>query len=369
MTELDGSLLITSPTRAGNALGRALALADLGTEVVSDVAVMAPDDGPTWSAASRWHHPVRRLKRSSVVPNGLASRRVDWVWMVKPLGKSQLIANAVMNENPGAKFILDLDDDDEALSREYAGASLLNRLRLHPFRQLNPSRIARTRETVLARADAVTVASRAVADRLVPGREVVRIPHPRAIAESDRERRRPADGTKHIGFFGTVRGHKGLDSLISILDRDPAVWLHIFAGSQIQSVKDPQRVIEHPVDESYEQLFSAVDAVVLPQRDSSGGDVQLPAKLLDAMRLGVPVITSRTTAIVEIAGDTVFYVEDWSNPDRVSAALERCLQIGENMGATSRELFEREYALEVSIPVLRGLLHRLSDRVGEPDAN
>lgn len=280
----------------------------------------------------------------------------DWVWVVKPLQKSWLIAEAVTSVSPDAALILDLDDDDGALSSEFAEASFLNRLRLHPFRQLNPSRIAQTRKTALARADGITVASRAVAERLVPDREAVRIPHPRGISTAPRRRVRPDDGTKHIGFFGTARGHKGIESLVSMLENDPAVRLHVFAGSQPSAVDDPARIIEHPVDESYERLFAAVDAVVIPQRETPGGDVQLPAKLLDAMSSGAPVITSPTKAIKEIAGDTALYVTDWSDPDEVTAALDRCLDEGERLGERSRERFERAYSLEASVQAFRELL-------------
>ncbi len=62
-----------------------------------------------------------------------------------------------------------------------------------------------------------------------------------------------------------------------------------------------------------DDLYAEIDVVVLPQDRSPGAQAQLPAKLLDAMRFGKPILASPTAAIVEAAADTVLYVGDWSS--------------------------------------------------------
>ena len=112
--------------------------------------------------------------------------------------------------------------------------------------------------------------------------------------------------------------------LVGLLERDSRIRLHLFAGSAgAYGAGFGGQVVEHPADEPWPDLFDSIDLVVLPQARTSGGEVQSPAKLLDAMRFGVPIVTSPTEAIVEAAAETVVYVESWSDLSEVAAAINR----------------------------------------------
>ena len=245
-----------------------------------------------------------------------------------------------------------------SFARSFINASLWNRVRLNRLRQFHPARIKATRREALALADGVTVASYAVWKQTRLGQaDAVRIPHPRSIARTSRLRLPYPNGEKHVGFFGTIRSHKGVGSIEELLKADPSVVLHIFAGSDTGSLEVfNDRIIEHPGDEPWETLFDGVDLVMLPQDRSKGGDVQLPAKLIDAMRFGVPVMASPTRAIREIAGDTVLYVEDWTDLDEVWRGLESCLRHGEYLGEAARHRFENEFSLEANASSFRDFL-------------
>ncbi len=360
-TRLEGSMVVISPLGSENVLGRALALAELADTVVERVSVVAPDDGPLWPAASRWPFPVTRADSVDAMSPGVDLEGLRWVWVVKPLRRSWSLGRALAEAHPGARLILDIDDDDEELSREFVNATLWNRVRVNRLRQLHPARVRATRKEALRMADGVTVASFAVGDQVGLNRAgESRVPHPRAIARTSRLRPPYEDGEKHVGFFGTVRSHKGVASIGRLLEADRSVILHIFAGSDGGSLgvfRD--QIVEHRGDEPWESLFDSVDLVMLPQHHSKGGDVQLPAKLLDAMRFGVPVLASPTRAIREIAGDTVLYVEDWADLGQVRGALESCLRQGGRLGAAARNRFENELSLEASADEFRGFLETM----------
>ena len=75
-SRLTGSLVVVSAMGKENALGRALALAELAANVVERVFVVAPEDGPLWPAASRWPTPVIRADRVRDLPAESNLRRL-----------------------------------------------------------------------------------------------------------------------------------------------------------------------------------------------------------------------------------------------------------------------------------------------------
>lgn len=361
--KLAGSLLVTCPTGRGNALGRALALAQLASAVVERVMVVAPDDGPLWPAASRWQIPVMQVN-----PYGRSPRHPDldltdlrWVWVFKPVSLSWKYGLAAAGSRPGVGILLDIDDDDEALSRQFASLSLWNRLRLHRMRQLHPARIIATRDKAIPRADAITVSSYAIGEHFGPFNAApFRVPHPRSIAGSERTRPQYSGGEKHVGYYGTIRSYKGLDRIARLLEVDPSVVVHVFAGSDLSALSGYEgRVVEHPVDESWAAIHDSVDVILLPQHRSPGADIAVPTKLIDAMRFGAPIIATPTDPIREIAADTVLYHDDWSNPQETVRIVDRSLAEGDALGRAARGRFEQELSIEATTPGLRSLLESL----------
>jgi glycosyltransferase involved in cell wall biosynthesis len=380
--------VVISPSGKTNALGRAMCLADLASQVFDSVHLYAPEDGQLWSGAKRATRPVRRfgspselvagLKREGQAHLGLdggvrleRNDRSLFVWAVKPLSNSWSAAQAIRRALPMTLTALDLDDADEALSSQFRAASLANHLRLHPWNPLNPRRIRNTLASALGEADAVTYASEALRSALGIDFDgpTLRVPHPRHQVFPDTPRSRASRSRAqrsqarsepvHLGFLGTVRRHKGLGDIEALLLEDPRYVLHVFRGALPSSARGrlSARLVEHEVDTPMEDLYGEVDVVVLPQDHSPGAQVQLPAKLLDAMSFGKPIVASPTAAIVEAAADTVLYVTDWGSLEDVRSKVLQAHAGGSALGKAAQRRFGQQLALEAQVGGLRELVH------------
>lgn len=353
--------IVVAPSGQLNLMGRALAVAELLDHSVEKVSVFTPDTGPLWPPSARWQIDLRRGGNAAGAFTDIDPEAVGWIFLVKPLADGYRAARQLREAFPEASLILDVDDDDEALSREFIAGSPLNRLRLAlsgTRRQLLPGRIDRTRRRLIEEADAFTVATRAVASSCeVPASETLRVIHPRTTAPDSRRRAAGTGEEIHLGFFGTVRPHKGSNVMASLLDADPEFHLHLFAGFDPAGFERVRgRIVEHPPDEPQVNQFEGVDAILLPQGRSPAGEVQLPAKLIDAMKFGAPVFSTPTAAITEVAGDTLHYIEDWEVPEQAAATIREVLSGGGEPGLGARQLFEKELSIEAMVPAVREFL-------------
>jgi glycosyl transferase family 1 len=366
--------VVISPSAKTNALGRAMCLAELASEVFDSVHLYAPEDGQLWSGAKRTTQPVRRfgspvelvaeLRRQGQVHLGLdGGAKLEcedgslFVWAIKPLSSSWGAAQAIGRALPMSLTVLDLDDADEALSSQFRAASLANRLRLHPWNPLNPRRIRNTLASALGEVDAVTYASEALRSALEIDFDgpTLRVPHPRRQATSRSTLSRAPSERIHLGFLGTVRRHKGLGDIEALVLEDSRYVLHVFRGALPGPARERlnTRLVEHEVDAPMSDLYGEIDVVVLPQDRSPGAQVQLPAKLLDAMRFGKPIVASPTAAIVEAAGETVLYVGDWSSLDEVRSKVLHAHAGGSALGQAALRRFEQQLAFETQVGGLR----------------
>jgi hypothetical protein len=366
--------VVISPSGKTNALGRAMCLADFASEVFDSVHLYAPKDGQLWSGAKRATQPVRRFGSpaelvAEVRREGRAHLRLDdgaqserddgslFVWAVKPLSSSWGAAQAIRRALPMSLTVLDLDDADEALSSQFRAASLANHLRLHPWSPLNPRRIRNTLASALGEVDAVTYASEALRSALGIDFDgpTLCVPHPRRQATSSLTSPRTPSERIHLGFLGTVRRHKGLGDIEALVLGDSRYVLHVFRGALPSPVRERlnTRLIEHEVDAPMADLYDEIDVVVLPQDRSPGAQAQLPAKLLDAMRFGKPIVASPTAAIVEAAADTVLYVADWGSLEEVRFKVSRAHAGGSTLGQAALQRFERQLAFEAQVGGLR----------------
>jgi hypothetical protein len=371
--------VVISPSGKTNALGRAICVADLASEVFDSVRLYAPKDGPLWPGARRATQQVRRfgspaelaaeLRHEGQVhlgPEGEVRPEYDgdslFVWAIKPLSSSWGATQAIRSALPMSLTILDLDDADEALSSQFRTASLVNRLRLHPWSPLNPRRIRNTLASALSEVDAVTYASEALRSTLGIAFEgpTLCVPHPRRRASST-----SASGVSseriRLGFLGTVRRHKGLGDIEALVLGDSRYTLHVFRGALPDSARErlSGRLVEHEVDVPMEDLYGEIDVVVLPQDRSPGAEAQLPAKLFDAMRFGKPIVASPSAAIVEAAADTVLYVEDWGSRYEVRSKVLQAHDGGSDLGQAALRRFEQQLALEAQVGALYGFVHAI----------
>jgi hypothetical protein len=354
-----GSILVLSPSRRENALGRALAVAVLADLGEHEVRVFAPDDGSEW-IGSRQFGPTTTAVRDTADlverARGLPEPLIAWV--VKPLPSSVGLGRA-LHRQLGARLVLDVDDDDAALSADFARSSLLNRLRMMRRPNLHPAAIRAGLDELRAEGVAVTYSSDALAGalELPPSPDGLRVPHPRLAAPAPAARDgRIEPGRVHLGFLGTPRLHKGLGELRSLVHGEPRFVLHLFAGEGKDGgfAGDDPQVVRHPGTVPLADLYAQLDVVLLPQGKTRGARLQLPAKLLDAMRAGVPTLASPTPPIKEIGGSTVIPITDWGDRAAVAAEIDRAA--GSSLGRDARARFQESFSAEAQAPAFAAFI-------------
>ena len=313
----------------GNALLRALVIADLLVPLV-DVRVIAFGDrvwGPV--ARDRRVELIDRPRTTAALP--LARRRLatavgdaDLLVAVKPRILSYGLAAVV---RAGRPLVLDIDDLEHRFTRRRFG--WLRQL-IEPDREP----VTRLLERWRAPVSAVTVVNRTLQRRY--GGTV--IPHVRDRSDLARAARDDGpgvrtrlglDGTFVVGFVGTVRPHKGLFVLADAVARlgadarllvagdpgDPRTFADLArrAGSRLVVVG------ETPLHE-LGGLLGACDVVAIPQSRVPEAIHQSPAKLLDALAAGRPVVVGDIGDTAEILGGAGRLVPP-DDPVALAAAL------------------------------------------------
>jgi glycosyltransferase involved in cell wall biosynthesis len=190
-------------------------------------------------------------------------------------------------------------------------------------------------------ADLIVTPTVAVADQvrdiLSPGADVVAV-HPGFSSNLTIPADAPARRVRHVGedgyllFVGTSEPRKGLDTLLDALSEPallghslvvvgPKGWGGVDVGqdARARGVGDRVTVTGHLHDADLAALYAGAGLVVMPSRAEGFG---LP--VLEAMALGVPVVTSDDPAMREVGGGAtqLFPIGD---PAALSAAIARVL--------------------------------------------
>ena len=144
---------------------------------------------------------------------------------------------------------------------------------------------------------------------------------------------RPAGAPGHVLFVGTLEPRKNIPALLAayrlLAERQPSAPRLVLAGQAtpaadawLSETKAPplrgRVVVEGYVSNKRRaELYAGADMVVLPSLDEGFG---LPA--LEAMALGIPVVTSNVGALPEVVGDAGILV-DPADVAGLAGALER----------------------------------------------
>ncbi len=164
------------------------------------------------------------------------------------------------------------------------------------------------------------------------------------------------EGEPVVVFLGTLQPYKGVDDLIEALaGLGPARPSLLLVGAGDDPVSratldkaerrlngkvhrfGPQRFDQVP------EFLSLADAAVIPQRASAATRGQMPAKLFDAMALGVPVVSTAVSDIPEVLEGAGWVVPPGS-PEALGAAIRESLADPEE--ARSRAALARERCVE-----------------------
>lgn len=310
--------------------------------------------------------------RLSRLPSG------DLLYACKPLPTTLLPALLAPGNRP---VLLDVEDDEWA-AREVEGPGggvrgLLRRgadVHRHLARALHP---------LTRRAFAVTVASRALQARY--GGTLVRHgPDETAFDPArpdlgDRAGLRarfglPA-GRRLALFAGVPRPHKGWHVLLDALARPAAAqWDLVAAGERGGALLDEARARLgsrfHPLgavpNAEMPSLLAAVDAVPVPQRPGAVARAQVPAKALEGMAMGLPVVGTEVGDLPELLGGERGWLVPADDAEALASALGAIAADGgaaARRGAAARAWFLREASVAAARTRIVPLVHAALDEV------
>ena len=154
-------------------------------------------------------------------------------------------------------------------------------------------------------------------------------------------------------FVGAIQKRKNVGRLVKAFERLPESWRLILAGAaegygaaqELRPVEESRRkssieVLGYVTDAEIQALYRRAAIFAFPSLDEGFG---MP--VLEAMAQGLPVITSRRSALPEVAGDAALLV-DPEDTGQLAAALERLASEEDLRAEFSRR--GRERALEFS---------------------
>ncbi len=357
-------ICVISGDVSSNAFGRAWILVK-ALQVRHQVTMLGVDwGGGVWPVADMEGVELRTVKGRMwpgffKVMDELAEKAEgDVVYAVKPKISSYGIALKVRKLRK-IPLMLDIDDDETAFTE-----SIWHAWKPNSLSDPNAYFATRLMEARINQADALTVISQKY--RRKYGRGVI-MPHgrdtgffdPAKYDSSAEKRRRGWEGLKLAVFAGTPRPHKGLEEIlaaIKLTGRDDLKLLVVGseAGSPFMShlqglggdsllTVPPRPINELP------QWLGMADFIALPSAAGKRSEGQVPAKLIDAMAMGRPIIASDLPLMREAAGEAALYVAPRDVPG-LAGAMDILLNEADfaaELGREARERCLREFSLEV----------------------
>lgn len=175
-----------------------------------------------------------------------------------------------------------------------------------------------------------------------------------------------------ILFLGTPRKHKGLLQLVEAVNRIdvPNKRLMIVGASDTPLLDEVRRVDNGNVLVFGKQPFSKIpefhaiaDVVAVPQQPSLPAKAQVPAKIIDAMAMGNPIVSTDLSDIPSVVGDGGVIVP----PNDVKALADALQELLANepkreaMGCRARRRCVERYSYDAARSILRPLIERLLD--------
>jgi len=353
-----------------NCLGRAYILAK-ALQVNYDVEIIGPMGGSSlWKPVA--HDNTIVYKKFGLVPNPFSFIKAisgDVIYAVKPRAGSfgyGLLAKWVT----GKKLVLDIDDWETGFFRDY---SLIGKI-LNALQIWNMDSILYT--SILSRlirfADAVTVSNTFLQKRFGG----VLIPHFRDTVEFDPAKFDRSSIREKLGvqdkqvvmFMGTVKMHKGINTLISAFDQlnnPDFVLMLVGANPRIQK-KLPARsylkVVGPQPFEKVPEFLAAADLVAIMQRQTSASAKgQLPAKIFDAMAMAKPIIATAVSDLPKVlSGGCGLVISD--NANELAHAIQTIFgdpDLAEKMGRAARQKCIEEYSYEAASQALDAVFKSL----------
>ena len=310
-----------------------------------------------------------------------ASKVYDLVYVCKPRLPS-LYIGSLIKQGSGCPMIVDVDDFELSFfkNREYARIDEVKALAenaLHePFEELG----TRYAQTLVAEADAVTVSNIALRQRF--DGHIVRHARDEKSFSSDDARRAAgrarldiADDEYALVFVGTPRPHKGVGEVARALHElgDSRIVFHVVGELTDAVLKaklaeyDHARVILHPNCDMNDlpDLLSAADLVPLIQDpDHAISGHQIPAKISDALALGVPVLATRTPPLMDLIAQGAIHATDAQSLAESIRILSAEKGSREATSARARRAFVDELGMSINRVRLNHAIEEAKEKSG-----
>ena len=364
-------IAILCPDLGSNALGRAIVLHELCNRF-ADAFIMGPlRSNGLWPPAKHLPIDVRPFDAHGAWSGGperverLAGEfDADLLYASKALPQTFGVALA-WRQVSGIRVAVDIDDWELAL---YSGLPLHRRI-WHE-RRFHPLAAVKKLEARVEEADAVTVVStflqRRFGGAIIPhARDESRFTPDHGGRDAIRSRL-GLEGLFCVMFLGSTRPYKGLDVLAHAISGLPAelgcrLGL-VFPPDASRGLKSLVRKYGEwiltfptvPLDEVADYM-AAADIIAVPQLDTPQTAGQIPAKIMDAMAMGRPIVATSVSDISSILEPGAGIVVPPGDVNALQKALHRAALHPEElseMGRAARALFLERYATEAVFPKL-----------------
>lgn len=303
----------------------------------------------------------------------------DALWVSKPRLPSYLLG-ALAKEHRNRPLLLDVDDHELSFFAEDEGTDIDELRRRRPDADLAlPFERAWTRavEPLIGAADQVTVSNHVLQDRygglVVPHARDERVFDPSRY-DRDEVRRSLgiAEETRLLLFGGTPRVHKGIVRILEALDEigDDRYRVLLFGTRELADLQDQigdlsrwaHAVPYQPFDELARVVGAADLSCVLQDPTHPVARYQMPAKITDALAMGVPCLVTPVPPVQPLVDAGVVRAVD---PHESLAAVvadhfERP-EVGAHQAARGRELFVSSLSYAAVGAVVAPVVERLLD--------
>jgi len=313
-------------------------------------------------------HVLRALPQLAAMATG------DIIYACKPLVTTLGPALWAARFDKRRPLFLDVEDDEWAAPSAGAGDFAWRHV-IKGWRHATAWKYTRALHAFVGSADAVSVSTR-VLQRRYGGTILRHGPDESAFASDANANTRSASRTRWglpanaplALFAGLPQPHKGWPVLLDAL-RLPAAanWQLVVAGppdhadfAAAQSAM-PGRVhiLGLVPNNEMPSVLTAIDAVPVPQLDTRFARAQLPAKVLEAMSMSVPVVSTAIGDLPEILGEGRGYVVAPGDAHALADALAAIALDPHDAAmraAAARAWFLREASASEMVRRLRSLL-------------
>ncbi|HUF83042.1 MAG TPA: glycosyltransferase [Acidimicrobiia bacterium] len=315
-----------------------------------------------------------------------AARRIDAdaIYVSKPRLPS-LGLGALAKESWNRPLLVDIDDFEPSFFDEADGIpvdELLDRgddedLTL-PFGRL----WTRACESVVRSADQLTVSNLELEDRYGG----LLVPHARDETEFDPARHDRSEARRRLGlgdadrlilFGGTPRAHKGILDLLTALEElgDPHLRVGVFGTRELDDLRARIGSLErwilplpYRAFDDLPGLLAAADLTcALQSPDHPVSRYQMPAKVTDAMAMGVPCLVTPVAPLQPLIDKDVVEVfdRDMALPDRIREILANTDETADR-AQRAREVFLDSYSYAAVRPIAAAAVAHLLDSPPPP---